>query len=202
MIIFDLDGTLADCEHRRHFVDADKNKEYEYSTFEKDPITREVTCGLNSRYRRKDNWDIIWKPDWKSFYEACDQDKPIEPVCEIFRQLHLKFPEDSNEIHIWSGRCESTRKDTDIWLTHNLHPTKNWFHYLKMRPVGDYTPDDLLKERWLNERCADLITAQIEDRMAIRHDIDFVFASDPKSIEMWRGRGIFVFDVNQSGKEF
>ena len=27
MIIFDLDGTLADCEHRRHFVDPEKNPE-------------------------------------------------------------------------------------------------------------------------------------------------------------------------------
>jgi len=35
-----------------------------------------------------------------------------------------------------------------------------------------------------------------------RQDIDFVFESDPKSIAMWRRRGVFVFDVNQSGEEF
>lgn len=28
MIIFDLDGTLADCEHRRHFVDPSDNPDY------------------------------------------------------------------------------------------------------------------------------------------------------------------------------
>lgn len=160
MIIFDLDGTLADCEHRRHFVT--------------DPLDVCNDCCA----------------DWKSFYMACDQDKPIEPVCEIFRQLHLKFTEDSNEIHIWSGRCESTRKDTDIWLTYNLHPTKNWFHFLKMRPIGDSTPDDLLKEKWLDKALAE------------GKKIDFVFDDRPKVTRMWRRRGVFVFDVNQSVKEF
>ena len=28
MIIFDLDGTLADCEHRRHLVEPEKNENF------------------------------------------------------------------------------------------------------------------------------------------------------------------------------
>lgn len=35
-----------------------------------------------------------------------------------------------------------------------------------------------------------------------KEKIDFVFDADPDSIAMWRRRGIFVFDVNQSEKEF
>lgn len=34
MIIFDLDGTLADCEHRRHLLNPDKYREIcEYSNY-------------------------------------------------------------------------------------------------------------------------------------------------------------------------
>lgn len=60
-----------------------------------------------------------------------------------------------------------------------------------MRPIGDNTPDDQLKERWLDEHI-----------VGSGKQIDFVFDDRPKVVRMWRRRGIFVFDVNQSGKEF
>ena len=62
---------------------------------------------------------------------------------------------------------------------------------LKMRPIGDNTADDQLKERWLDEHLAQG-----------RNPIQFVFDDNPNAVRMWRRRGIFVFDVNQSGKEF
>ncbi len=61
---------------------------------------------------------------------------------------------------------------------------------IKMRPIGDSTPDDVLKERWLDEALAE------------GKQIDFVVDDRPKVVRMWRRRGVFVFDVNQSGKEF
>lgn len=187
MIIFDLDDVLADCEYRPHFVD----RRY---------VPHTIING--SEFRRYPKWydeetdsciipcDINWKPDWKSFYEACDMGTPIEPVCEVFRQLHLKFPEDTVDIQIWSGRCESVRQKTLAWLDDNLfgHNLTWWDSVLKMRPIGDNTPIEELKERWLDEA---LEQGEI---------IDFIFDSCPKSIAMWRRRGIFVFDVNQSGK--
>lgn len=71
-----------------------------------------------------------------------------------------------------------------------------------MRPIGDNTPDEILKERWLNERCADLITAIMEDRIPIKHDIEFVFDDRPKVVRMWRRRGVFVFNCAQHDGEF
>ena len=147
MIIFDLDGTLADCEHRRHFVDGTRST-----------------------------------PDWKSFYEACDEDEPIEAVSKIFDDLAV-----DNEIEIWSGRCESVREKTLEWFC-NYIPYSG--QKIKMRPIGDNTPDDQLKERWLDEVVRENRT------------IEFVFDDRPKVVRMWRRRGIFVFDCNQSGKEF
>ena len=187
MIVWDLDGTLADCEHRRHFIDPSKNKDYEYSNFGKDPITREVCCDHSPRWHQKDNWNIKFNPDWKSFYEACDQDSPIEPTIEIITSYggydtHRKY----DEIMIWSGRCESVRDKTEKWLSkHGIH-----YHSLKMRPIGDYTPDDELKEKWLDEVLAEGKT------------IDFVFDDRPKVIRMWRRRGIFVFNCCQHDEEF
>lgn len=59
-IIFDIDGTLADCEHRRYFVDGtlknDKGKP---------------------------------KKDFNAFYEAMDQDKPILHMRGIHNMFYL-----------------------------------------------------------------------------------------------------------------
>jgi len=59
-----------------------------------------------------------------------------------------------------------------------------------MRPVGDSTPDDILKERWLDEAIANGKT------------IDMVFDDRPKVVRMWQRRGIFVFNCCQHNEEF
>lgn len=204
MIIFDLDGTLADCEHRRHFVDPEKN--YNFARW-----------NGNDFKGFKDgqfNLDKNWEPDWKSFHEACDKDEPIEPVIEIWnQQISLGM---MNFHGIWSGRCESVRDKTEKWLEKHLlcfNPKQ-----LKMRPIGDSTPDDELKEKWLDEyislkndesniyrkysgqKALSLENQQKEFRE--KGDIDFVFDDRPKVVRMWRRRGIFVFNCAQHDEEF
>jgi hypothetical protein len=186
MIIFDLDGTLANCEHRRHFVD---------------PRKRECLCGsqLNSLcHKCKD-----WQPNWPAFYEACNLDEPIEPVLSTF--IHLTQGEPFNhDVQIWSGRCESVREKTLKWLvglTGYCEDYQYWDRRLKMRPIGDNTPDEVLKERWLDESC--LTVNELSGRITQhQHSIDFVFDDRPKVVRMWRRRGVFVFDCNQTGVEF
>lgn len=181
MIIFDLDGTLTDCEYRRHLVDPLKNKNLVKGWNIK-------TSGLH--WFDKDTLEK-WKPDWPAFYEACDQDKPIKPTLDLIEEMLLK----SDDIRIWSGRCESVRDKTIKWLSYQIPMTMKWGSgkwekYLKMRPIADSTPDDVLKEKWL------------DDALAFGETIEYVFDDRPKVVKMWRRRGIFVFDVNQSGKEF
>lgn len=176
MIIFDLDGTLADCEQRRHFVD----KSY-------------ITCGINctSKSRCLECLRKLEKdqPDWRSFFENCNNDIPIWPVVRVIESLHLnEITFKDQEIEIWSGRCESVRDKTRHWLKYIIG--EHTYSTLKMRPIGDYTPDEQLKEKWLDEALKE------------GKKIDFVFDDRPKVVRMWRRRGIFVFDVNQSGKEF
>ena len=176
MIIFDLDGSLADCEHRRHYVD---------------PVKAGLKWWSGEIEGDAGNWTkngvgIKWKPDWKKFFDACDEDTPIEPVIEMWNdQISYRLNKDNQ---IWSGRCESVRVKTEKWLKYHLldfNPNQ-----LKMRPIGDSTPDDELKERWLDEA------------LESGETIDCAFDGRPKVVRMYRRRGIFVFDCNQSGKEF
>ena len=183
MIIFDLDGTLADCEHRRGYVDPTKSVNHILQGYDGNGKMIEETgvyCNIIDGKR--------FKPNWKAFYEECDKDIPIEPVILTMRRLSQH-----DEIQIWSGRCESVRDKTVDWLYHKIpcFCPMSWFDKnLKMRPIGDSTPDDVLKERWLDEALGN------------GEQISFVVDDRPKVVRMWRRRGIFVFDVNQSGKEF
>ena len=61
MIIFDLDGTLADIRHRLHYIQ------------EPDHLPHE---------------NEAWKPDWEAFFEACDRDRPISTTLALYRTLH------------------------------------------------------------------------------------------------------------------
>lgn len=174
MIIFDLDGTLADCEHRRHLVDKTKNLCY---------MSHEPLYGHpDTRYP--------FVPQWKAFYEACDQDKPISATVDVLNNLltFTYYDMPSCEVEIWSGRSEAVRLKTLLWLDNNLPNTRGF--PLKMRPINDNTPDDELKEKWLDEALAQGKT------------IEYVFDDRPKVIRMWRRRGIFVFNCNQTGDEF
>ncbi len=183
MIIFDLDGTLADCEHRRHFVDPKKNKDFS----PKDVVdpTNEINALWKPTYLHKTTF-LEWKPDWQAFYEGCDQDKPIESVISIWND-QISLGAMGNHM-IWSGRCESVREKTEKWLDKHLLCFES--DQLIMRPVGNTEPDEVLKERLLDEAIAQGKT------------IDFVFDDRPKVVRMWRRKGIFVFNCCQDDEEF
>lgn len=186
MIIFDLDGTLADCDHRRYHVDPSKRSDCYYHSL--------------SNLKQMQGWYYLddvsypksrvkFKPDYEKFYGACDQDEPIEYVCEIMRIYAFH----KREFEIWSGRCESVIEKTIDWL--HEHTGLDFYSdglcpNLKMRPTGNSDPDEVLKEKWLDEE------------LAKGKKIDFVFDDRPKVIRMWRRRGIFVFNCCQHEREF
>lgn len=182
MIIFDLDGTLADCEHRRHFVDPEKSG---YSQLYNSP-----QCFFSKKWVKFFDEDPIARefiPDWDAFFEACDQDTPIKPVIEILIDLWLR---NGSEIQIWSGRSCKVALKTFSWIRKHIFVCGMEICPIKMRDIDDCTPDHTLKEQWLDEELA---------RGTI---IEYVFDDRPKVVQMWRRRGIFVFNCAQHDKEF
>lgn len=90
MIIFGLDGVLADWKHRRHVVDPSKN--------------------LISNGDKNGIYPNGWQPNWKSFYETCDNDEPIKSTIKVIKGLLGRdYYANDEDVHIWSGRCESVR---------------------------------------------------------------------------------------------
>lgn len=150
--IFDLDGTLADIEHRLHHIQGQKK-------------------------------------DWRAFFAACVDDKPIEPVIRTFKALR----KGGAEIWIWSGRSDEVMNETADWLRrHGLFSNLPvWIprrapESLRMRKAGDHRNDDVLKYEWLSE---------IEPPEYAR--LAGVFEDRTRVVEMWRRAGIPCFQVAQ-----
>lgn len=147
LYIFDLDGTLALIEHRRHILD------------EKDDPHR-----------------------WRRFYARCGKDQPNAPVIRVMEALR-RFA----DVWIWSGRSDEVRSATIEWLC--FHTTFNPWGLergglLTMREAGDYTADDVLKKRWLDDML-------IDDRNRLAG----VFDDRDRVVAMWRANGVQCFQV-------
>lgn len=100
VIVFDIDGTLADIRHRRHFV-ASKPK------------------------------------NWKAFERGI----PYDDLHEDIAFLLEVFVSRRDTIILCSGRNESSRLATEVWLEkHNIR-----YQDLFMRTDGDYRQDSIVK---------------------------------------------------------
>lgn len=79
-IVFDIDGVLADCSHRVHFLNVNPLPKEE-----QDKII------LNANPDKKLQLsDLYTKPDWDAFYDACSEDKPIEDNARIIHMLSMQ----------------------------------------------------------------------------------------------------------------
>ncbi len=139
IVIFDLDGTIANIDHRKHLIEG-KEK------------------------------------DWNAFYLACHADEPNWPVIHALRSFRFNY----YKIYIFSGRSDIARLETESWLSNNgVH-----WDYLIMRSEGDYTADDILKIKWLN----DPLVIEKERVLA-------VFDDRAKVVKAWRANGVPCFQV-------
>jgi len=142
IVIADLDGTIALCDHRRHFVEGPKK-------------------------------------DWDAFFKACVDDTPNEPVITTLQALDEAW----HQIIIVSGRAEYVREHTKIWLGKHGIP----YARLYMRPNGNYTPDDELKFKMLQDIKKDLGFTD--------ENILCFFDDRQKVVDMWRKHGFTCFQV-------
>lgn len=161
-IIFDLDGTLALIDHRRHFVEKPKG------WGQKNQLTQLLG-------------DDDWRPDWDAFFEACNNDLPNPGVVALYKMIcRAQFEDLDTRVIIFSGRSESVRVKTVDWFKEYKIPTPD---RLLMRPEGDFTPDDQLKEQWLRNLQAE------------GYFVQMVFDDRQKVVDMWRRNGITCLQV-------
>lgn len=185
LYIFDLDGTLADLKHRRHFVQFQNgspvlvngtpaiyrgpNPSIEGDYFVEFPFN-------GSGFWSYDPNDIEFKPDWDAFHAACVDDTPIDAIIDVLAYVR----HNESDVWIWSGRMSTVSAETFRWLQdHHIR-----FDQLKMRPAGDYTPDDQLKESWLHAMSP-------EDRARLV----MVFDDRQRVVDMWRRNGVVCAQV-------
>lgn len=107
--------------------------------------------------------------DWDAFFTASSEDEPILPVIRVIQALKAA----GHEIHVLTGRSDSTREATIRWFMKYEVP----FDELVMRADGDFTPDDRLKRDWF------LSSYEPEDVLLVIDDRD-------KVVRMWRELGL------------
>ena len=114
--------------------------------------------------------------DWPTFFQACVADKPIKPTIEICNRLAIA----GFRIIISSGRSAVVRTQTEEWLMrHGVN-----YRQLIMRPEEDYTPDDKLKQLWLDTG----VFGPVENIMC-------VFEDRKRVVDMWRSNGLLCYQV-------
>ena len=125
--------------------------------------------------RRKISTKPNGKLDWDKFFDPknISLDKPNIPVIKMAQSLC----DSGHQIVIFSGRSKGTIHTTKQWLNKHNVP----WHRLFMRPIKDFTPDDVLKQNWLNDIGKDDVLCTFDDRN--------------KVVDMWRANGITCFQV-------
>lgn len=131
---------------------------------------------INKRRAKADKGN--GKIDWKVFFDPANiqLDEPNIPVIKTFQAMKQA----GFTVGILSGRDSISINETVSWLREN----EVVFDFLKMRPEGDNTPDDILKKQWL-----DALQAAGASIMCVFDDRD-------KVVKMWRENNIPCFQVN------
>jgi FMN phosphatase YigB (HAD superfamily) len=177
MILFDLDGTIANVDARRKAANQ-AEEEYILSNIHNvadsldtvEPVDGRLTMSQFRKECRSAWWSAWQDPD------NISGDEPNELVVSVLRD----WRERGKHIVIVSARNDKNRAVTEEWLA------KYGIHYdaLYMRPDGDYRPDNVFKQELLDnirKGGEDLIERVYDDRNQV--------------VDMWRANGIDCIQV-------
>lgn len=141
IVIFDLDGTLADDRQRNHYLHP---RHYGPCTIHYGP---DGICDCGA------------KRDWTSYFAEASNDIPKRNVIQVCKDLARW-----HKLYIYSGRSESTADVTRRWLRNNdIHYDK-----LRLRGIDDRTDDHILKLKWVEEdKISQDIICIFEDRQRV-----------------------------------
>lgn len=109
-----------------------------------------------------------------------DLTRVAEDTCHTtIADLVALIRQSGNAIVVMSGRDESSRADTQVWLDHHLGD----YDELHMRPAGDRRPDYLIK--------AELFDQHVRDRWHVIAALD----DRDQVVRMWRAMGLTCLQV-------
>jgi FMN phosphatase YigB (HAD superfamily) len=163
-IICDIDGTLANHEHRLHFVDAHKNKKFNF-------IGRTW-------------WDIEankkFKPDYDSFYDAMDKDTVNEWCSTLIYCMYLEL---RCQTLLVTGRPYKYQHQTENLIYEALADIERT-KYIKlfMRLDEDFRPSPILKK--------EIYDREIKGK----YDVLFVIEDSSGCAKMYRSLGLTVLN--------
>ncbi|KKN90148.1 hypothetical protein LCGC14_0232640 [marine sediment metagenome] len=166
-VLCDIDGTLANIDHRRHFIDryCPNCPRERRTVWVLDEVRGRICTTCESK---------LTKADWKSFFAGMKDDVVCYPVANILHACKaLGF-----KIVLVTARYEEHKAVTEDWLK------RNYVEYddLYMRCDGDSRKDVLVKKDMLALiRAAYLIHFVIDDRQQM--------------VDMWREEGLTCFQV-------
>lgn len=185
-VIIDIDGTLANVDHRRKWVDPKLNEEYEKRWFYSEG-------GIHYFWENKKTRELF-KPDWKRFNEEMVNDVPNSWCTQLIWSL---IDYDIEVLYV-SGREEKFRRITSIqiseWIDKSISPyeqsqiTPFYDDILFMRPTGDYRPDTEIKR--------EIYEKHIKDK----YEVLFCLDDRPSVCRLWRELGLICLQVDD--KEF
>lgn len=183
-VIFDIDGTLADLQHRVPWITigaacpagCDKGQfketmiDVDHSTSPATPIYQYRDCPYCVN-------GVLQKKHHDVFYSLVDRDEPIHAVIAWIKACAEEF-----YVLIVSGRSpETSGEGTVNWLaTHDIP-----YEHLIMRRAFMHGPDTEEKQLILN----DIL------QIIPKEDIAFVVDDRPSVVQMWRDNGLRVFPV-------
>jgi predicted kinase len=146
LVIVDMDGTIANCQHRIHYLD-------------RKPcpvcgITRILSGCLQC------NGTGFTKKNHEGFFSKIKEDTPIWPLIKLVETLS----KDGYIILIVSGRpVDKGGKATVEWLKEYSVP----YSHIFMRQGGDHRPDHIVKKEILDKLPKDRIQWVLDDRDSV-----------------------------------
>lgn len=120
------------------------------------------------------------KKNWDAFFDSCSKDIPITEVVEVARALSMR---NAAMIAVITGRSDRVEEETWDWLIDNGIP----FNTLYMRSDGDHRDDAVVK--------AELLNRFVADCRVLPGEIAGVFEDRKQVVDMYRKRGLRVYQV-------
>jgi hypothetical protein len=118
--------------------------------------------------------------DWDNFYSHCDEDEPIFEIINLVKVLFLSY-----NVIFCSGRRESTRDKTRLWIFNNMGLIIDCPAHILLRSNNDFRDDIEVKPELLKKASIDL------------EEIAFVLEDRNTMVKKWREIGLICLQVSE-----